>query len=311
MENALLCDWYIIANPCSGKRIYRRKLKLLRTALYACGQRGELRFTRHEGHAVELARQAIIRGYKQLIVMGGDGTMNEVINGIFSSDCTAYEEITLAAIPSGTGNDWIRQWNITCKTNLIDYFQSGKRIAVDVGVLQEKESPEKRKHYFLNAAGLGFDADVVDRAGKLRKFVGAQSWTYTFAVFLSVFALRYKRLWIETAQERIEGDVLTICVGNGCYTGGGLMQTPKANPCDGMFDMMLVPRIRLREIPSVLIALLKGKIDLHPSVKTIRSSNISVNALQPIRCETDGVLLNMDFPIEIKLLDCRIQFLVP
>ena len=311
MENALLCDWYIIANPCSGKRVYRRKLKLLRTALYACGQKGELRFTRREGHAVELARQAVNRGYKQLVVMGGDGTMNEVINGIFSSDCPAYEEITLAAIPSGTGNDWIRQWNITRKTNLMDYFRSGKRIAVDVGVLMEKESPEKRKHYFLNAAGLGFDGDVVYRAEKLRKLVGAQSWTYTLAVFFSVFALRYKQLKIETDQEQIEGDVLTICIGNGCYTGGGLMQTPKADPCDGMFDMMLVPRIQLKKIPSVLITLLKRKIDLHPSVKTIRSRRISVSALQAIRCETDGVLLNVDFPMEITLLEGRIQFLVP
>ena len=310
ISEASVADWYVIVNPCSGKRIYRRRIKSLQTALHTCGQTSELHFTRYEGHAVELAQQAVNRGYKQLLVVGGDGTLNEVVNGIFSSGCTSTEDILVAAIPSGTGNDWIRQWNITPKTNLVDYFQSGKRLAVDVGVITEKEAPEKQ-HYFLNAMGLGFDGDVVYRAELLRKWIGAQSWNYIVSVFLSVFKLHYKPLSIETKEEKIEGDVLTICIGNGCYTGGGLMQTPKANPCDGMFDMMLVQRIRLKDIPSLLSALLKRKIDLHPAVKTIRSDFISINASNPVRCETEGVLLNMNFPMEIKLLHHKLQFLIP
>ena len=302
-------SWYIIANPCSGKRTSRRRIKSLRLALHACKQTGELRFTRHEGHAVELAQQAVSRGYKQLVVVGGDGTLNEVINGIFSSNCTSTEEIVIAAIPSGNGNDWVRQWNITSKTNLIDYFRHGKRIWVDIGRITEIDSPGKRPHYFLNAAGLGFDGDVVYRESLLRRWVGAHSWTYTLSVFFSIFKLRYKQLCIETAQEQIKGEVLTSCIGNGCFTGGGLMQTPKANPCDGMFDIMLVQRIRLRDLPSLLSALLKRKFDLHPAVKTIRSDRLSVSSLQPVRCETDGVLLNMNFPLEIKLLHHKIQFL--
>ena len=302
-------NWCIIVNPCSGKKIYQQGIKSLQKALQACNQTSELQFTQREGHAVELARQAVNSGYKQLIVIGGDGTLNEVINGILSSDCASPEEIVVAAIPSGTGNDWIRQWNITRKTNLFDYFSFGKRTLVDVGVVTEKEGTNRR--YFLNALGLGFDGDVVFRADRLRNWVGAQSWTYLVSVFLSVFKLRYSQLCIETGKDRIEGDVLTICIGNGCYTGGGLMQTPKANPCDGVFDVMLLQRIRLKDIPSLLNALLKRKIDTHPAVKTFRSNTISISALQPVRSETDGVLLTMDYPVEIKLLPQKIQFLVP
>jgi len=303
-------DWCIIVNPCSGKKIYRRHgIKSLQKALQACNQTSELQFTQREGHAVELVRQAVNRGYKQLIVIGGDGTLNEVINGIFSSDSASPEEIVVAAIPSGTGNDWIRQWNITRKTNLIDYFSFGKRILVDVGVVTEKEGTNRR--YFLNALGLGFDGDVVFRADRLRTWVGAQSWTYLVSVFLSVFKLHYSHLCIETEKDRIEGEVLTVCIGNGCYTGGGLMQTPKANPCDGVFDVMLLQRIRLKDIPSLLNALLKRKIDTHPAVKTFRSNTVSISSLQPVRSETDGVLLTMNYPVEIKLLPQRIQFLVP
>ena len=308
----MITDWCIIVNPCSGKKIYRRHgVKSLQKALWACNQTSELQFTQQEGHAVELARQAVNQGYKQLIVIGGDGTLNEVINGIFSSDCTAPEEIVIAAIPSGTGNDWIRQWNITRKTDLIDYFSFGKRILVDVGVVTEKETKEKRRRYFLNAVGLGFDGDVVFKADRLRNWVGAQSWTYLVSVFLSVFKLRYRQLCIETGKDRVEGEVLTVCIGNGCYTGGGLMQTPKANPCDGVFDIMLVQRIRLKDIPSLLNALLKQEIDTHPAVKTFRSNTVSISALQPVRSETDGVLLTLDYPVEIKLLPQKIQFLVP
>jgi len=307
----MISDWYIIVNPCSGKRIYRHGIKSLQTALQACNQTSELQFTQREGHAVELTQQAVNRGYRQLVVIGGDGTLNEVINGIFSSDCTSPEEIVIAAIPSGTGNDWIRQWNITRKTNLIDYFRSGKRLLVDAGVVIEKAITKEHRHYFLNAVGLGFDGDVVFKADHLRSWVGAQSWTYTVSVFLSVFKIRYKQLCIETADEKIEGDVLTMCIGNGCYTGGGLMQTPKANPCDGMFDVMMVQRIRLKDIPSLLSALLKRKFDLHPKVKIFRSNAFSISALQPVRCETDGILLNMDFPLEIKLLHHKVRFLVP
>lgn len=89
------------------------------------------------------------------------------------------------------------------------------------------------------------------------------------------------------------------------------MQTPKANPCDGVFDIMLVQRIRLRDLPSLLSALLKRKFDSHPAVKTIRSDAVSVSSSQPVRCETDGVLLTMDFPVEIELLHYKLQFLVP
>ena len=305
----MIADWFIIVNPCSGKRIYRKGVQSIQKALTACNQTGELQFTQREGHAVELTQQAVNRGYKQIVVIGGDGTLNEVINGIFTSDCASTEEIVVAAIPSGTGNDWIRQWNISRKTNLTDYFRSGKRILVDVGAVTEKEGENRR--YFLNAAGLGFDGDVVYRADRLRNWVGAQSWTYIASVFLSVFKIRYKQLCIETGKERIEGDVLTMCIGNGCYTGGGLMQTPKANPCDEAFDMMLVQRIRLKDIPSLLSALLKRKFDSHPKVKTFRSNFVSISSLSPVRCETDGVLLSMDFPLEIKLLHHKVRFLVP
>jgi len=305
----MITDWCIIVNPCSGKKIYRHGVKALQQALQACDQTSELQFTQQESHAVELARQAVNRGYRQFVVIGGDGTLNEVINGIFTSDCASPEEIVVAAIPSGTGNDWIRQWNISRKTNLINYFRFGKRILADVGAVMEKEDGNRR--YFLNALGLGFDGDVVYRADRLRNWVGAQSWTYIAAVFLSVFKLRYKQLCIETEKERIEGEVLTVCIGNGCYTGGGLMQTPKADPCDGAFDIMLVQRIRLKEIPSLLNALLKRKIDLHPAVKTFRSDAVSVSALQPVRCETDGILLDMNYPMKIKLLPQKIRFLIP
>jgi len=307
----MLSTWYIIVNPSSGKKIYRRAVKSVQEALQACNQTGELQFTQQEGHAVELARQAVNRGYKQLIVIGGDGTLNEVINGVLSSDCTPSEEILIAAIPSGTGNDWIRQWKITRKTNLIRYFCAGKRIRVDAGVVTEKATEEKRRRYFLNALGLGFDGDVVFRADRLRNWVGAQSWSYLVSVLLSVFKLRYRQLSIATEKCRIEGDVLTVCIGNGCYTGGGLMQTPKADPCDGLFDVMLVQRIRLKDIPSLLNALLKRKIDTHPAVKTFRCHTVSISALQPVRCEADGVLLTMDYPLEIKILPQKILFLVP
>jgi diacylglycerol kinase (ATP) len=261
---------------------------------------------------VELTRQAIEElGYTQFIVIGGDGTLNEVINGIFSSDCASPEKIVIAAIPSGTGNDWIRQWNITGKTNLTDYFQSGKRMPVDVGSITEKAATEKKEHYFLNAVGFGFDGDVVYRTDLLRRLIGAHSWCYSIAVLFSIFMLRYQQLSLETEKEQIKGDVLTICIGNGRYTGGGLMQTPTANPCDKMFDIMLVQRIRLSSIPSLLSALLKQKIDLHPLVKIIRSHTVSINASQSIRCETDGVLLNIGFPVEIKVLPHKIQFLIP
>ena len=151
MENITPQHWAIIINPKSGKKKLFRQRKYLFLTLQNAGIQFEYRVTKFAGHAIKIARLFAEKKYQNFLVVGGDGTLSEVINGIFSANIEVTNSLKIALIPRGTGNDWGRFWGLTRNyDHSIDVFLKGNNQTIDIGKVDFELEDEKLTHYFIN-----------------------------------------------------------------------------------------------------------------------------------------------------------------
>ncbi len=286
--------WGVIVNPYAGTK----KLKRDRVEIFQLMKRAEIRFleqtTEYAGHATEIARTLVNKGFNHLLIIGGDGTINEVINGIYSSDVEDKSGISIAVIPYGTGNDWARYWGLLKRDRRKLSTQLFKRdkVMVDIGkVSYIGDNGKDQCRYFINGAGFGFDAKVANITNKLKKYLGGSSWTYTLSVFMAVFSYKSTPMKILCDDGGYSGEVFTMAIGNGCYSGGGLKQVPEADPRDGLFHVTAIEKPTFIKILYGLKDLLRGDLDKHPCAHTFVTSGITIQQKEELIFETDGVLL--------------------
>ena len=154
--------WFVIVNPIAGAghglKDYPQIAKLLRdNEIYH-----DAVFTEHKFHATELTVEAVNKGYRKIIVVGGDGTLNEVVNGLFIQKQCEPKDIRLAMMSVGTGNDWVRTFGMASKySEAIRAIKEGKTFLQDVGAVTYTESKFTQTRYMVNVVGLGFDAFVI------------------------------------------------------------------------------------------------------------------------------------------------------
>ena len=267
-------------------------------------------FTERVGHARDLAAQILQKGYTNLAVMGGDGTFSEVIDGLMKSG-EDLSKLNVGLIPFGTGNDWGRYWKLDRDIDKsINVLANGKSILVDVGKIEYNSEGKDITRYFINAYGLGFDAKVLELTNNLQHTFKGASWTYTLALFMTLFKNRSQVMEYEfDGDKTFKGLSYTASMGNGCYTGGGLKQTPEAVPTDGLLDIMLVENLNLIKILKAIPLLFKGKLLEHKSVHLYKAKKIKVKSEKPIISEVDGILQGLTNEIEVELLPKQINFI--
>ena len=164
--------WFVIVNPVAGGGRglddFPLISKLLREGHIVC----EPVFTEHKFHATELTVSAVKEGYRKIIVVGGDGTLHEVVNGLFIQQKVRPDEVLLAVIAVGTGNDWVRTFGISERhADAVQAIRDGYSFLQDVGVVAYEEAHFRQSRYFANVAGVGFDAFVVRNVTHLQKEV--------------------------------------------------------------------------------------------------------------------------------------------
>ena len=205
--------WAVIINPKAGKKRLRRDwVKMYRTL-----KRAEIEFqvwtTEYAGHAIEIARHLVERGYRNLLIVGGDGTINEVVNGIYMSHIEDKNQVSIALFPYGTGNDWARYWGLyKSKRKMSERFYERNRVKVDLGCITYYVDGEERKRYFLNGLGVGFDAQVCQVTDRMKRIYGGHSWVYTLSLLIAVFKWKPTKMQLVYDDEAIEDDVFTIAV---------------------------------------------------------------------------------------------------
>jgi diacylglycerol kinase (ATP) len=304
--------WGVIINPTSSKKALH---KLQKELLEATGKERiptKIRYTQHEHHATQIARELVEAGIENILVVGGDGTINEVVNGIYTAQNIDLCKLTIAIIPNGTGNDWARYWHLNCNyKTALEVFLKGHTTPIDIGKVEFEYNNEAQQRYFVNSIGLGFDHKVVHETNRIKQHLGSHAMLYLVAMLRSVLLFKAQELTIKTSTTSYTGSVFSMNIGNGCYSGGGMKQNPTAIPTDGLFNAMYVLPLTLKDILVALGLLFNGKLTTHPCVKTICAPEIEIVGTKNLSFETDGVEGMAGSHLKVSILHNSIRMVVP
>ena len=306
-KNVISRDWFAIVNPNAGNGKGGKDRDRISEILNRNNIRFEMRSTGRKGQATEFTRDLIAGGYRKIISIGGDGTLHEVINGIFTQDHCAPRDITLGIIPVGTGNDWGRMFGIPLVyEGAVQVISEGKQMLHDIGVIDYFNGEEKTKTYFINIAGLGFEAVVVKKTNRQKDKGMSNKAIYFYNLLSSLISYRNTPVEITIDGRTSTAKVFSINVGNGRYCGGGMRQTPDAIPDDGLFDITVIKEMGRIEIIKSLQLLYDGTIMSHPKVDGYRSTNLKVTSESPLYIEADGESLGHT-PVEFSIIPAAVN----
>jgi diacylglycerol kinase (ATP) len=281
--------WLTIVNPNAGNGRGFKDWNKISSLLSDTGLQFETRFTLAKEHAIALTREALSEGYRKFITVGGDGTLNEVLNGVMTSEDCDPASTCLGLIPVGTGNDWCRMFGIpTSYAKAIQILKEGKQMLHDVGEIRFFEGDEERTRYFLNTAGLGFESVVVKRTNSQKEKGHSGKTIYFYSLLMGLLSYKNTKSEIIIDGESKTANIFSVNVGNGKYCGGGMRQTPNAVPDDGLLDVTVINGVGKLEIVRSLNMLYNGKILNHPKIDGYRCRSLQVNPEQCLWIEADG-----------------------
>lgn len=288
-------EYKIIVNPTAGKGKAVKQLPVLRELLKNAGIQYDLELTRQRGHGTELARRAVTQGWPAVVAVGGDGTINEVVNGLAGSDTP------LAVIPTGTGNDLAR--SLKLPRSLVEAVRTlaNPRIKpIDMG--------EDQGVYFTCIAGIGFPADVMYNVN-LRKGIFSGPPAIVWGIIKTFKELGEIPLTLEVDGKVMTRNVQGVFILNTVYAGGGLQFSPEANYSDGLLDVLVMRDMSVWEVMSLLPRVYRGTHLSHPKVDFYRASQADVYCEQPVRKMFDGNIVGMT-PIKARVFSQALKVIV-
>ena len=292
MGNPVQKHWFVILNPHAGSGRGLKDQKKILKCLSKSDIRYKLAISEFPKHAIELTIQAIGSGFRHLIVTGGDGTLNEVVNGIFTQTSCSPDEITVGMIPVGTGNDWIKTFGIPNEYKAaVKILKKGNTMRQDVGRITFTENDLIKTCYFANMAGFGFDAMVAEKTNRLKDKGREGISLYLQALGSSFWNYQTAKTRILIDGQEIDELIFSASIGIGKYNGGGMMQAPGAVPDNGLFQVTIIRKIGLFGILRNLAGLYSGKFVNDPRVSTHAASRISISSAKNIAGEADGEIL--------------------
>lgn len=289
MKNITLAEWYVVVNPASGTGRGSRDWPQIRSLLETHLPSFEFDFTQRKYHAVELTVGAIRKGYRRIICVGGDGTHNEVVNGVFIQDVVATTDITLGFIGVGTGNDWAKTYMLpTGYHESVMAIKECSTFVQDVGRIDFFESRLPQQRYIANMAGVGFGAEVALKVNKLKEKGQKGKFLYLCSIVKTLFTYKPSVANVRFDELSYEGEVFNLTLGIGKYNGGGVMQAPEADPGDGLFDITFIKKISRLSLLTNMSKLYNGNILKHPQVLSYQSAVVEVSSASDFNLEVDG-----------------------
>jgi YegS/Rv2252/BmrU family lipid kinase len=300
-------DWFAVLNPVSGGGRGLRDRQRIEALLRQEGVSCTTAVSEHAGHALELARSAMRAGHRRFLAIGGDGTLNELLNGLFLEDAALARTCTLAIVPVGRGNDWARGRGIKLDyMSSIAILRSGRVLQHDVGMASLDAEGLPQVRYFLNVAGAGFDAHVV----RLTRASHLGPLTYLAGLVRGFASYQPQVLEVSAGSRSRSGRSFLVFAAIGRYCGGGMLVAPSAQPDDGLFDAVIVGDIGKAELVWNLRRLFDGTLHQYHKVTAFTSDVLEVRGLHPVPVEVDGELVG-ESPVRFSMLPRAVSVLAP
>jgi len=298
-------SWFVIANPTAGNKVFNKQWREIKTQLALNNISYSFAFTTFSKHEIELVQQAIQKGFRKIITVGGDGTLHHVVNGIMLQTYVKTSDITIGVIPIGTGNDWVKTYNIPNSiVESIKIIKNKSIILQDIGLCTTKDN---KLNYFVNVAGLGFDGYVIHKLNNFKKF-GAIS--YLLAGISSLIRYKKSKFKIYFKNKHIETKSLLTIVGICKYAGGGLQFTDHVSTTDGLFDITIAKNLKFSTILLNINKLFKGTLYKLEEVSTYKTNKITIESnTKNTYIQADGELIGTQ-KVTFTIVNKAINFVV-
>ncbi|MBP9676859.1 MAG: diacylglycerol kinase family lipid kinase [Anaerolineaceae bacterium] len=300
--------YMIILNPIAGKGIAINALPQIEALLAANGLDFTITQTERPGHANEIARKAAEDGYDYVVAAGGDGTANEVLNGLLQYQIANGKAPSMGVIPVGRGNDFAYGAHIPANVDEACALLASPQLSrIDIGKISGGNFPQGL--YFGNGVGIGFDAVVGFIAAKT-KFQGMLS--YIIAAIEAIF-LKYKSptVVLSYGDESHTLSTLMVSVMNGRRMGGVFIMTPSSLITDGLFNLCIVKETPQMKMVDLMVKFMKGTHEEDPYVLTAQTNKIKVTAVKgTLPVHADGnTICEEGQEVEIELLPHALEII--
>jgi diacylglycerol kinase (ATP) len=297
----------IIVNPVAGAGRTAREWPRIMSLFKGQGLNFEHDITEAPGHAVELARDATRNGYETIISVGGDGTLNEIANGLYQAG--ANKDMALGIVCTGTGSDYARTVGISRRyEEACLRISQPRKISVDLGVVEYSNNGNRTERVFVNFAGIGFDAEIVRRTTRNIKALGS-TVSYLLGLFTTLVSYRNKRIKLIIDGEEMEREVCAVIANNGRYGGGGMFMAPDADLTDGLLDLLIIGDIGKVDLIRSLPRIYKGTHLTHRKVTMKKAREVEIASTHPLSLQADGELLG-DLPARFRIIPSALNIIV-
>ena len=279
----------VIVNPVAGANSTARKWPHINRLLRHIGLSFDHQHTEGVGHAIELARVAASNGYRFLVAVGGDGTVNEVANGILLA--SGSKRASLGVVSTGTGSDFARMlglyrhYELACRSLL-----SKRRRLIDIGVLKCQKDGQIVQRFFVNAAGVGFDAEVAETVERQPKYFSG-TIPYLLGLVGTLFKYRNKPVVLKVDGKEEARRILSVVAANGRYFGGGMKVAPEAELNDRLLDVLVIGDFGKFELLKEFPKIYRGTHVSHPKVGMVKAVKIEVESTERLLVHADGELV--------------------
>ena len=302
--------WGIIYNPKAGSRKTQKKWNKIHDYMESRGVMFDYLQSEGYGSVERLARMLANNGYRTIVVVGGDGAINDAVNGILTSSAENKDEIALGIIPNGIGNDFSSYWGLDDDDYkaAIDCIIERRVRKIDVGRVGYTDKDVCSTRYFINAMYIGLGARFVWISNGTRRFWGMQWLSYLSSMFLLLFERKLHRIDMKINGEHIQDTIMTVCIGSA--RGYGL--TPSAVPYNGWLDVSVVHRPELLQLIKGLWLLVNGRLLNLKVVKPYRTHKVKIHRVQNAAISLDGRQLCYDeSSLDVRILPEALTLIIP
>ena len=302
-----MTDLLIIVNPRSANGSTGRKWRAIERRLRAhLGATFDVTFTERPGHATAIAADASAR-YSRVVAMGGDGTVNEVVNGLIADDRPLQPDVALGVIPRGTGCDFVRTLGIPHNLDAAAARLAGGAVReIDVAKVRYRNADgQDATRYFVNEASIGLGAVVCDRVNRASKAFGRLA--FMRAILTASVGYRSQPIFLSLDDRPTPPRVLTnIWVANGRYSGAGIRSAPRARLDDGLLDIVQIGHSGLVQKLLFTSKLRSGAFVKLPHVTYSTARRVEACAETTVLIETEGEVIG-SLPATFELIGQRLR----